>query len=130
MAHDFASLLGHQRESLAFRNGAAEVVDQIPDDVSVVAANPSHHFCTPYGCRAAAFAAGPRLGSRLGHSIRTGARPTEYPGFASGGLRHLGGMPWARIGELVGHDDLVTTARTYTHVVVDERQLDYTELLS
>ena len=45
-------------------------------------------------------------------------------------LLHLGGMPWARIGELVGHDDLVTTARTYTHVVVDERELDYAELLS
>ncbi len=44
-------------------------------------------------------------------------------------LLHLGGMPWARIGELVGHDDLVTTARTYTHVVVDERELDYAELL-
>ena len=28
-------------------------------------------------------------------------------------LLHLSGMPWARIGELVGHDDLVTTARTY-----------------
>jgi integrase len=44
-------------------------------------------------------------------------------------LLHLGGMPWARIGELVGHDDLVTTARTYTHVVVDERELDYADLL-
>jgi integrase len=44
-------------------------------------------------------------------------------------LLHLGGMPWARIGELIGHDDLVTTARTYTHVVVDERELDYAELL-
>jgi integrase len=44
-------------------------------------------------------------------------------------LLHLGGMPWARIGELVGHDDLVTTARTYTHVVVDERELDYEGLL-
>jgi integrase len=44
-------------------------------------------------------------------------------------LLHLGGMPWARIGELVGHDDLVTTARTYTHVVSDERELDYEELL-
>lgn len=44
-------------------------------------------------------------------------------------LLHLGGMPWARIGELVGHDDLVTTARTYTHVVADERELDYAELL-
>jgi integrase len=38
-------------------------------------------------------------------------------------------MPWARIGEFVGHDDLVTTARTYTHVVADERELDYAELL-
>lgn len=38
-------------------------------------------------------------------------------------LLHLGGVPWARIGELVGHDDLVTTARTYTHVVADEREL-------
>jgi integrase len=45
-------------------------------------------------------------------------------------LLHLSGMPWARIGELVGHDDLMTTARTYTHVVADERELDYAELLA
>jgi len=45
-------------------------------------------------------------------------------------LLHLGGMPWARIGELVGHDDLVTTARTYTHVVADERELDYERVLT
>lgn len=45
-------------------------------------------------------------------------------------LLHLGGMPWARIGELVGHDDLMTTARTYTHVVADERELDYLALLT
>jgi integrase len=45
-------------------------------------------------------------------------------------LLHLAGMPWARIGELVGHDDLVTTARTYTHVVADEGELDYEALLS
>jgi integrase len=45
-------------------------------------------------------------------------------------LLHLGGMPWARIGELVGHDDLVTTVRTYTHVVVDERELNYAALLT
>jgi integrase len=44
-------------------------------------------------------------------------------------LLHLGGVPWARIGEQVGHDDLVTTARTYTHVVADERELDYAGLL-
>ena len=44
-------------------------------------------------------------------------------------LLHLGGMPWARIGELVGHDDLMTTARTYTHVVADEAELDYAALV-
>jgi integrase len=33
-------------------------------------------------------------------------------------LLHLGGMPWARIGELVGHDDLVTTARTFSSTSV------------
>ncbi len=44
-------------------------------------------------------------------------------------LLHLGGMPWARIGELVGHGDLVTTARTYTHVVADETELDYADAL-
>ena len=44
-------------------------------------------------------------------------------------LLHLAGVPWARIGELVGHDDLVTTARTYTHVVADERELDYARTL-
>jgi len=37
-------------------------------------------------------------------------------------------MPWARIGELVGHDDLMTTARTYPHVVADEAELDYDAL--
>jgi hypothetical protein len=38
-------------------------------------------------------------------------------------------MPWARIGELVGHDDLVTTARTSTHVVADEGEIDYEAVL-
>lgn len=44
-------------------------------------------------------------------------------------LLHLAGVPWARIGEQVGHDDLMTTARTYTHVVADERELDYARSL-
>ena len=44
-------------------------------------------------------------------------------------LLHLGGMPWARIAERVGHNDLVTTARTYTHVVTDEAELDYGQLV-
>ena len=45
-------------------------------------------------------------------------------------LLHLGGTPWARLGEFVGHADLVTTARTYTHVLADEAELDYLKLLA
>ena len=44
-------------------------------------------------------------------------------------LLHAQGLTWARIGEAVGHGDLVTTARTYTHVLVDEAELDYGALL-
>ena len=45
-------------------------------------------------------------------------------------LLHLAGMPWARIGELVGHGDVVTTARTYTHVVASEDELNYAMLIA
>jgi integrase len=45
-------------------------------------------------------------------------------------LLHLRGVPWARIGEMVGQRNLVVTANTYTHVLPDERELDYAELLS
>ena len=44
-------------------------------------------------------------------------------------LLHLGGVPWARIGEHVGQRHLAVTANTYTHVLVDEAELDYAELL-
>ncbi len=37
----------------------------------------------------------------------------------------LSGVPWARIGEQVGHDDITTTSRVYMHVVADEREVDY-----
>jgi hypothetical protein len=42
---------------------------------------------------------------------------------------HLRGIPWARIGEFVGQRDLAVTANTYTHVLLDEEELDYTNLL-
>jgi len=45
-------------------------------------------------------------------------------------LLHLRGMPWARIGEYVGQRDLAVTANTYTHVLLDETELDYEELLT
>ena len=44
-------------------------------------------------------------------------------------LMHLAGVPWARIGEQVGHDDITTTSRVYTHVLADERETDYPSLL-
>jgi integrase len=45
-------------------------------------------------------------------------------------LLHLGGVPWARIGEHMGQRNLAVTANTYTHVLVDETEIDYGELLS
>jgi integrase len=75
-------------------------------------------------------------GDRFRTAITRACTAAGVPTFSPHDLRHrrvsllhLGGMPWARIGELVGHDDLMTTARTYTHVVADERELDYGELL-
>lgn len=45
-------------------------------------------------------------------------------------LEHLRGKPWARIGEFVGQRNLAVTANTYTHVLVDEIEIDYAILLS
>ncbi len=45
-------------------------------------------------------------------------------------LLHLAGVPWARIGEHVGQRSLRVSADTYTHVLGDERELDYSEVLS
>lgn len=76
-------------------------------------------------------------GDRLRTAIARACTAAGVPQFSPHDLRHrrvsllhLGGMPWARIGELVGHDDLVTTARTYTHVVADEREHFYEDLLA
>jgi integrase len=45
-------------------------------------------------------------------------------------LLHLGGTPWARIGEHVGQRSLRVTADTYSHVLIDERELEYERLLT
>jgi integrase len=75
-------------------------------------------------------------GDRFRTAITRACTAAGVPAFSPHDLRHrrvsllhLGGMPWARIGELVGHDDLMTTARTYTHVVADEQELDYEKML-
>ena len=41
---------------------------------------------------------------------------------------HLRGVPWVRIGEQVGQIDLAVTANTYSHVILDEGELDYAAL--
>jgi integrase len=43
-------------------------------------------------------------------------------------LLHLGGIPWARIGEHVGQRNLAVTANTYSLVLADKAELDYAEL--
>jgi integrase len=45
-------------------------------------------------------------------------------------LLHLGGVPWATIGQGIGQRDLAVTANTYTHVLTDEAALDYATLLA
>jgi integrase len=45
-------------------------------------------------------------------------------------LLHLRGEPWARIGEFVGQRNLSVTANTYTHVLLDEAELDYARMLA
>lgn len=43
-------------------------------------------------------------------------------------LMHLRGVPWARIGEFVGQRNLAVTANTYSHVLVDEAEVEYAAL--
>jgi integrase len=45
-------------------------------------------------------------------------------------LLHLAGVPWATIGQNVGQRDLAVTANTYSHVLTDETELDYPNLLA
>jgi len=70
-------------------------------------------------------------------AIARACTATAVPAFSPHDLRHrrisllhAGGTPWARIGEHVGQRNLAVTANTYTHVLIDERELDYTELLA
>lgn len=76
-------------------------------------------------------------GDRLRTALTRACTAAGVPAFSPHDLRHrrislmhLAGVPWARIGEQVDHDDITTTSRVYTHVVADEAELDYGELLS
>ena len=74
---------------------------------------------------------------RFRTAIARACRAAGVPTFSPHDLRHrrisllhLSGVPWARIGEHVGQRNLAVTANTYTHVLADELELDYEELLA
>lgn len=74
---------------------------------------------------------------RLRTAIGRACKAAGVPSFSPHDLRHRRvsllheqGVSWARIGEAVGHGDIVTTARTDTHVLGDAAELDYTEILT
>jgi integrase len=75
-------------------------------------------------------------GDRFRTAITRACTATGVPAFSPHDLRHrrisllhLGGVPWARIGEHVGQRNLAVTANTYSHVLTSETELDYEALL-
>lgn len=76
-------------------------------------------------------------GDRFRTQITRSCTAAGVPNFSPHDLRHrrisllhLGGVPWARIGEHVGQRNLAVTANTYSHVLTDEAELDYAGLLA
>jgi integrase len=74
---------------------------------------------------------------RLRTAIARACTAAGVPAFSPHDLRHrrisllhLGGTPWARIGEHVGQRNLAVTANTYSHVLSDETELKYAALLA
>jgi integrase len=75
-------------------------------------------------------------GDRFRTAVTRACTAAGVPAFSPHDLRHrrisllhLGGVPWARIGEHVGQRNLAVTANTYSHVLADEAELDYPKLL-
>jgi integrase len=74
-----------------------------------------------------------RFRTALSRACRTAGVPTFSPHDLRHrriSLLHEQGVSWARIGELVGHGDIVTTARTYTHVLTDETEVRFDRLIA
>jgi integrase len=76
-------------------------------------------------------------GDRFRRAVTRACTAAGVPAFSPHDLRHrrisllhLGGAPWARIGEHVGQRNLAVTANTYSHVLPDEAELDYAALLA
>lgn len=45
-------------------------------------------------------------------------------------LLHAQGKTWAQVAEIVGNASAVVLAKTYTHVLMDEREIDYASILA
>jgi integrase len=74
-----------------------------------------------------------RLRTAIGRACTVAGVPTFSPRDLRHrriSLRHLAGDPWARIGADVGQRNIAVTANTYTHVLADEREVDYALLTS
>jgi hypothetical protein len=54
---------------------------------------------------------------------------TQAPRQKARGVDTRASSGWARIGKHVGQRNLAVTANTYSHVLVDEHELDYATLL-
>jgi len=74
---------------------------------------------------------------RLRTAIARACKGAGVPAFSPHDLRHrrvsllhLSGVPWARIGEHVGQRNLAVTANTYSHVLSDEAEISYAELIA
>jgi integrase len=75
-------------------------------------------------------------GDRFRTALTRACTAAGIPAFSPHDLRHrrisllhLAGIPWARIGEHVGQRNLAVTANTYSHVLIDEAEIDYAGLL-
>lgn len=69
-------------------------------------------------------------------AIARACRDADVPVFSPHDLRHRRisllhhqGVSWAEIGARVGQRNLSTTADTYTHVLMDYREIDRPQLL-
>lgn len=74
--------------------------------------------------------------TRLRTAINRACRDAGVPQFSPHDLRHrrisllhARGVTWARIGERVGQKNIATTANVYSHVLTDQAEANWSELL-
>jgi integrase len=116
----------------ASKTGHARWVQVPPDLFAAVSELVPHDDRTPERPVFQGFGA-----DRLRPALTRACTAAAVPHFSPHDLRHrrisllhLAGIPWARIGEHVGQRSLRVTADTYSHVLSDERELDYAAALA